>query len=261
VLGVDVGFSPKQRSSAVCRLDWDTQRITWTIQRFRALPAEQKAAITAVAGEKPLLAAAFDGPLRVGFEVIGRYRTAERVLTRRLGAKIGKPGQASVPVGRALNAAANDCARIVLNHCHLAPATHAVSIDPKSVVEAFPTAFLGVLLADPAAVTARRTDRSDTFYRYLVEQGTLASLLTHLLPARSMDLPLSSVTNHDDRAALICALTALCVVAGDFTAAGDADGWIILPPRRFVQHWAWADLEANAREERPAYLHQTPAPF
>jgi hypothetical protein len=46
------------------------------------------------------------------------------------------------------------------------------------------------------------------------------------------------VTNHDDRAALICALTALCVAAGDFTAVGDADGWIVPPPRRFVQDWA-----------------------
>jgi predicted RNase H-like nuclease len=56
------------------------------------------------------------------------------------------------------------------------------------------------------------------------------------------------LTNHDDRAALICALTALSVAADDFTAVGDADGWIVLPPRPFVRSWARADLEANARE-------------
>jgi len=142
VLGVDVGFSPTRRSSAVCRLDWDPWRITWNIRSFRALPAEQETTIAAVAGTGRLQAAAFDGPLRAGFDIIGRYRVAERMLTRRLGARIGKPGQASAPVGKALNAAANDCAHIVLRGCDLAPAVHAVRIDAKAVAEAFPSAFL-----------------------------------------------------------------------------------------------------------------------
>jgi hypothetical protein len=54
------------------------------------------------------------------------------------------------------------------------------------------------------------------------------------------------ITNHDDRASLVCALTALCVAGGDYVAVGDHDGWIILPPRRFIQDWAWRDLVANA---------------
>lgn len=249
VLGVDVGFSEMRRSSAACKLDWSEHQITWTIRRFRARPEEQAMTIAAVAGSDRLEAAAFDGPLRKDFDVIGRYRIAERMLTRRLGAKIGKPGQASAPVGRALNCAANDCARIVLRDLSLAPATHAKRIDEKAVVEAFPSAFLGVMLSDPAAVNAQRADRSDTFYRHLVQDGTLAALLRHLLPGRSVALQLDEVTNHDDRAALVCALTALCVAAGDFAAVGDDDGWIFLPPRRFVQDWAWADLEANMREE------------
>jgi hypothetical protein len=241
----------------VCRLDWDAQQITWTIQRFRAIPAEQQATIIAVAGQAPLQAAAFDGSLRAGFDVIGRYRTAERMLTRRLGAKIGKPGQASAPVGRKLNAAANDCANIVLSQGHLLPATHDMRIDVKCIVEAFPSAFLGVLLTDPTAVTARRTDRSDTFYRYLAQNSTLADLLRALLPGRLLSAPPDGVTHHDDRAALICALTALSVSAGDFTAVGDADGWIVLPPRRFVQDWAWRDLEANAGNEPSGCLYQS----
>jgi hypothetical protein len=122
-----------RRSSAVCRLHWNPRRITWNIRRFRALPAEQEATIAAVAGTGRLQVAAFDGPLRAGFDVIGRYRVAERMLTRRLGARIGKPGQASAPVGKALNAAANDCASIVLRGCDLTPAVYAVRIDAKAV--------------------------------------------------------------------------------------------------------------------------------
>ena len=257
VLGVDVGFSRTRRSSAVCSLGWSEHQVTWKIQRFRALPEEQKAAITAVAGRTSVTVAAFDGPLRKGFDVIGRYRVAERMLTRRLGATIGKPGQASAPVGKALNEAANDCVGIVLRELNLALATHYVRIDERAVVEAFPSAFLGMMLSDPAAVVARRADRSDTFFRRLVQDGTLEALLRHLLPGRSMALSLDEITNHDDRAALVCALTALCVAAGDFTATGGADGWIILPPRRFVQEWAWADLEANMREEASECLYKT----
>ena len=116
------------------------------------------------------------------------------------------------------------------------------------------------MLADPVAVAASRADRSDVFFRHLVEDGTLECLLARLLPGRHLALRLGDVTNHDDRAALICAVTALCVAADDFTAVGDADGWIVLPPRRFMRDWAWADLEANAREERPGCLCRPPEP-
>jgi hypothetical protein len=113
-LGVDVGFLPTRRSSAVCRLAWDEQSIARTIRRFRALPEECEATILAVAGPSRLEAAAFDGLLRAGFDVVGRYRLAKRMLTRRLGKRIRKPGQASSPVGKAVNPAANDCVDVVL---------------------------------------------------------------------------------------------------------------------------------------------------
>ncbi len=126
-----------------------------------------------MAGAGRLEAAAFDGPLRAGLDVVGRYRLAERMLTRRLGRRIGKPGQANAPVGKSLNAAANDCVGVVLRGCDLAPATHAVRIDDRAVVEAFPGAFLGVMLPDPSALAAVRADRSDIFYRHLAELGAL----------------------------------------------------------------------------------------
>jgi Protein of unknown function (DUF429) len=210
-----------------------------------------------VAGDVSLAAAGVDAPLRAGFEVIGGHRVAERMLTRRLQSKIGKPGQASAPVGKALNTAANDCAAVVIKACQLATATHVVRIDRKAIVEAFPSAFLGVMLRDPTAVKAQRGNRSDVYFQHLTDRGTLQLLLQHLLPNRELELSLTGVVNHDDRAALICALTALAVAAGDYTAVGDNDGWIILPPRRFVRSWARSALEANASEEKPGCWYQT----
>ena len=82
VLGVDVGFSPKRRSSAVCRLDWTETSASWNIERFRYENFDRRAVLSQVAGGRTLLAAAFDGPLSLGLDIIGRYRTAERLLTR-----------------------------------------------------------------------------------------------------------------------------------------------------------------------------------
>jgi hypothetical protein len=82
VLGIDVGFSNKRPSSAICRPDWDDQSLCWTIDRFRAATADRQKAFEGVADGILVAAIAFDGPLRRGFDRIGCYRIAERVLTR-----------------------------------------------------------------------------------------------------------------------------------------------------------------------------------
>jgi hypothetical protein len=249
VLGIDVGCSPVRRSSAVCRIAWDAHEVTWRVARSCAVEFERTATIVAVANGLPLACAAFDGPLRRGLDAIGRYRTAERMLTRRLARRIGKPGASSAPVGRLLNAHANACASTVLRHCDVALATHAKQIDDKAVVEAFPSSFLGVMIDDPSTLAARRHDRSDRFFLHWCERGTFDRLVGHLLPCRSLVRHPSALTNHDERAAFVCAVTALCVAADDYTAVGDHDGWIILPPYVLLQPWASEDLEANATAE------------
>lgn len=254
VIGIDVGCSPVRRSSAICRLDWTGSTVAWEIERFRAIEPERGSIIAKVGAGRPVAVAAFDGPLRRGFDIIGRYRTAERMLTRRLGRAIGKPGQSSAPVGRLLNQHANACAAHVLALVDLKEARHGVPLDSKAVVEAFPGAFLGTMIEDPGELAARRGDRSDTFFRHLAGSGRLRALIDHLLPGRTVAGDLAAVTNHDDRAALVCALSALAVVAGDFVAVGDDDGWIILPPRAFIQPAQWALLAANASEQGPGAL-------
>lgn len=254
VLGLDVGCSPRRRSSAICRLDWDGESVSWHIARFRAVEPERSGIIAAVAGGRPALAAALDGPLRAGFDEIGRYRMAERMLTRRLGPLIGKPGQSGVPVGRLLNAQANLCARAVLAVADLASARHDVAIDAKAVAEAFPNSFLGLMLDAPEKVPVRRSNRSDRYFVQLTRDGTLLRLLEHCLPGRRPAVDLATITNHDDRAAFVCALTALGLVAGAFVAVGDGDGWIVLPPAPFIRPRRWALLAANSAES-PDALH------
>lgn len=250
VLGIDVGCSPTRRSSAVCRLDWDASAVTWSIERFRAMEPERSETIRRVAGNRLVLAAAFDGPLRRGLDAIGRYRAAERMLTRRLRPYVGKPGQASAPVGKLLNKHANHCANVVLQVAEVSLAKHTSKIHERAVAAAFPSSFLGLMIEEPKALNARRGDRSDTFFSHLAGSGALQKLVGHCLPGRTLAQQPMDVTNHDDRAALVCALSALCVAAGEFCAVGDDDGWIILPPLAFIQPWARCLLQANAAVEQ-----------
>ena len=149
VIGIDVGCSPTRRSSAICRLDWSDSTVAWEIARFRALEPERERVIARVAAGRRIVAAAFDGPIRRGFDIIGRYRTAERMLTRRLRPLIGKPGQSSAPVGKLLNHHANECVRYLVTHCDVQDARHCVPIDQKALVEAFPSSFLGMMIENP----------------------------------------------------------------------------------------------------------------
>ena len=243
VAGIDVGFSERRRSSAICRLDWNAGCITWNIKCYRAEEDEREAIIQEIIGDHSLLSVAIDGPLCRDFVPISAYRPAEMMLTRRLAKYIGKPGQSSAPVGRKLNAEANRCAELVLRTACVAAATHDENIAPECLVEAFPSSFLGVMLTTPKNPPRRR--KSDIYFQELESQGVLEKYLNKFFPGRSFQSTIKSVTNHDKRAALVRAFTAVAVAANDYCAVGGEYGWIILPPRRFIQSWAWNLLECN----------------
>jgi hypothetical protein len=60
--------------------------------------------------------------------------------------------------------------------------------------------------------------------------------------------------DHEHRAAVVCALTAMCVARQQYVAVGDSrNGYIILPPQSEpsvagMQPWAMTMILANARE-------------
>lgn len=78
--------------------------------RFTAQPRNVRDSVAKLVAGHSCLAAAIDGPLARGFEEIGRYRTAERMLTRAFRTTIGKPGQSNSPNGILLNRVANQAA-------------------------------------------------------------------------------------------------------------------------------------------------------
>jgi hypothetical protein len=211
-------------------------------------------ALENLVGGRRCLAAAIDGPLGRDLPVFRRCRSAEQVLTRAFWSTIGKPGQASSPNGIKLNEAANRAARTLECLGCVDTARHRCAILETAVVEAFPTAFLGVMLKPCEVSASGRRSRSDTYYKRLTESEPcrLAGLLQHLLPDHRMHNPLSKVRNHDERAAVACAATALAITVGCYTAVGhEDDGWIVLPPRlddgmaNGLQPWADVELRRH----------------
>ena len=249
VAGVDVGWSTERDTSAVCCLTWDEHRVNWKMRLFSACGREREQALHWAAEDRTLLAVAIDGPLRPGFSKIGCYRSAERLLSRGKLLRVGKPGQSNSPNGEKLNEQANLTARFVKEHCRVGRASAAVRIDEYAIVEAFPTSFLGVMIEEPEALRSSEK-KSDRYFEHLANEGRLNRVLEVLLPGRCPAQSLAAVQDHDERAALVCALTALCVVAEDFTAVGDdQDGWIVLPPKCQFTDWAWTGLRENEERE------------
>ncbi|MFO0554321.1 MAG: hypothetical protein U0271_38425 [Polyangiaceae bacterium] len=243
VLGIDVGWSTEHKTTGVCVLSWTLTEVFVNPLR---LQSGEDAGLKCPIGDRTILALGIDGPIRGGLDEIGIYRLAEQMLTRGFARYIGKPGQSSSGNGRKLNAGANRMAQSVLALNKLVRAEHRARIHERAVVEAFPTSFLGVML------DARRAPphgpRSDVYFQHVL------GLLGRLLPGRQLARgSFAQIEDHEERAALVCALTALSVAARQYVAVGDDNGYIILPPRAEagepgLQPWAWEILERN----RPA---------
>jgi predicted RNase H-like nuclease len=259
VLGVDVGWSEKKKTTGVCLLRWDARSVTLECKRIGTDPVQRQKDLRDLVKDGKMLAFAIDGPIRKELDEIGIYRDAEQMLTRKFQERIGKPGQSSSGNGRKLNRAASEVAQSVVEMACVAEACYTAAIHRYAIAEAFPTSFLGVMLDEGQVPVAGA--RSDVYFEHLLgpdlrrphipERNRLLGLVQDLLPDRTVGNHLAEVKHHEDRAAVICAITALCVVAKRYVAVGDKrNGYIILPPRvqagnPGLQPWAWELLWAN----------------
>ena len=154
--------------------------------------------------------------------------------------------------GRALRRAGCDAAvQFEAETIATAPVIYPRIQQGQNVVEAFPNAFLGIMLAseviDDAA--ARRGEKTDTFFALCVQRGAFAALEQHLAwhdPRFWASFPVT--TRHDDLAALVCAATAVCAFAGKYVAVGEpSGGYFFFPPWALWQRWAKTALDGERR--------------
>lgn len=202
---------------------------------------------------------AIDGPIVPAGQDVLAPRAVERLFASGPFQRRCKPGFSHVTgTGRMLREAAGAAADALAGAAPLGrtPCTFP-QVRAGAVVEAFPNAFLGVCLSEEAyrqMPPLRRGRKFDWLYEQCISHD-LVTRLPCLSCAEANDLQprFEATANHDERAALVCLLTALAVARGDFTAVGEeTGGWFFLPPWRVWEPWAQAAAHAGVDRRRRA---------
>ena len=238
LMGVDIGFSKTGQTTGIACLDGDKLNLSKTGTSWESRKAQIPVGFQANV-------IALDGPLLPkGVNELVRRR-CEFLFIRAPFWNRCKPGLSHFGFGLELRRAAAEAGA---QFSHLLAdstrSTHKAFVSCCGpIVEAFPNAFLAVLLPEEefqSATKLRRGQRFDWLYKRAVETGRLGSTLS-----KELDLPgevwrrLSAEIDHERRAALICLLTAAFAAQGTAHKVGDAEGgWFWLPPLFLWHDWA-----------------------
>ena len=183
----------------------------------------RRQALDALLGDdRAVLSAAVDGPLRPGLATGDSQRACEAVLSTGPMQKRGKPGSSSGSSGPRLHREATRLAELALATCDIAHCASKLQIRDRSIVEAFPNFFLAMLhdtSTYPASPAKKRKWTDDLFPRV---RSRLLDLIRSLLPGREVTSSLD-LHDHEHIASFVCAVTALCFVAGHYAAVGSRD--------------------------------------
>jgi predicted nuclease with RNAse H fold len=241
LLGMDVGFSEARRTTAFAwriggRIGVAVSGTSWESRRA-VLPEHRRFEV-----------AALDGPLVPSSDQTAA-RACEAVLYRRPFWNRCRPGLSHYGRGMDLRRAGADAAvqiAAVVSPTGLGRGPEVMPGVP--VVEAFPNAFLGVMLPKKAYASSGRPARrskSDWLYERALEGGALARVLLHLgWNDPETRARVETETHHERRAALVCLLTAGLAHMGNATIVGDpAGGWLWLPPIAMWAPWAVQGLD------------------
>ena len=265
-LGFDVGYSQRRRSTGLCLITVDQASFTWVCCNTGTdNDARRNALRELVPCGTNLSGVGIDGPLVQGLGEVNCYRPAEALLNRgRFQGRCNPASSYSRNGPRSLHNHANELANLVLGlkeegHLRLDEAIHPHRIHQYRIVEAFPTAFLAFLLPEneiPRKIP--RAKKSDRYWEIAVERQYLHCLIERLAPGRRLDGDLGQISDHDHRAAFVCALTAMCVERNQYVSVGNPEyGDIVLPPREVWQaqahgqdSWAKTALRDNVNSVR-----------
>ena len=236
-LGIDVGYSPSKDRTGLCLITLEHGHFRWCCRNTGSQKARRLADLRDLIPKGATISAVgIDGPLTTDFQLIDRYRAADAFLSRGAFSKRCKPGAVDARRGQILHYHATELAKLVEDYLRVADAGHPDRIHQSRVVEAFPNAFLGVLLegarcdqiCDQLKGTGQEK-KSDEFWKEAVGKHLLHDLIGHLVP--QIGLGKLDINDHDHRAAFVCALAGLCVAKNRYVSVGDpVDGNICLPP-------------------------------
>jgi predicted nuclease with RNAse H fold len=240
LLGIDVGFSERRKTTGIASYTFGQPA---RLHCVGSLPQDRAGALL----DRPLYdAIAIDGPIvpsATGSEQV--IRRCEHLLSKGAFGRRCKPGFSHFGTGLKLRKAATAIASEM---------PHYRRHSGVRVVEAFPNAFLGVMLDDKTYAAFERIPRgkkSDIFFaqassdhsfeRLFECLGWDDAILREQIRAVARE---ATRVSHEHRAALVCVLTAACALSGQAAYVGDeVGGNICLPPLCLWAGWARAAIE------------------
>lgn len=244
LVGVDIGFSRRRRSNGIAIV-----RDGILIRAERMSVAERDAALHALT-EVDMVA--IDAPLLPRGTADTLPRHCERVFSRGPFQKRCKPGMSHVQgTGQLLREHGRLAAEQLLARGSFCPSTRPLKrVWPNApIVEAFPNAFLGVVLPDDDYVTAtsiKRGGKFDWLYARWIDRALFPRVVSAANLPEEISTRCVAEKDHDIRAALVCLLTAAFAANGNAVTVGhDVDGYFFLPPMDLWARWAKNSLAAS----------------
>jgi predicted nuclease with RNAse H fold len=245
LVGVDIGYSPRRRSNGIAVFR-DGQLI-----RLERLSVEERDAALRTLTAADVVA--IDAPLLPHGAADTLPRSCESTFSRGPFQKRCKPGMSHIRgTGQSLRQHGRQAAEQLLGqHAFLPTAKTFARVWPAvAIVEAFPNAFLGVLVPeeDYAAIPAmKRGGKFDWLYDRWIERGLFRSVTAAAKLPEEIAARCEAEKDHDLRAALICLLTAAFAAAGTAVAVGrEIDGYFFLPPAPLWAEWARSALGSGS---------------
>jgi len=245
LIGVDVGFSKTRPTTGIACLEGEH------LSLFRTGTAWKSREAIIPLGFQPFVIA-IDGPLLPKGSALNIRRHVESVFIRAPFHNRCRPGLGHHGVGLELREASSDaCAQFSRILAASVSANSGTVRREGPIVEAFPNAFLGVLMPEvelQSVPKLKRGRRFDWLYELMVTTGRLESVLS-----RNLILPdvvwhrLRSETDHELRAALICLLTAALAAQGTAAIIGESTGGWFWMYRTIIGHGSIHQEERRCR--------------
>lgn len=234
LMGFDIGFSKTNDSTGIACLDsagrlYLSRAFTNWESRQAALPENFHPSVIAV-----------DGPIVPSLDV---RRSCEEIMSRGTFRNRCKPGLSDFGTG------------LELRKATAATIPDLKTLEPGKIIEAFPNAFLGVLIENETYLNMpdlARGKRFDWLYDCVVDDAHLICRM-----ADTVRLPLHvweafrCEKDHELRAAIVCLILAAFEENGICEKVGDeAGGYFWMPPFKLWQNWARQALDSNLNSDQ-----------
>lgn len=248
LVGVDIGFSEQRRSNGIAVFR------EGQLVRAERLNVSERDAVLRELREVDVVA--IDAPLLPPGTANSLARSCERAFSSGLFQKRCKPGMSHIPgTGQRLREHGHRAAEQLLVARSFRPSAPPLQrVWPDApIVEAFPNAFLGVLVPDADYLTRTKIKRGGKFdwlYNRWRERGLFRSVVAAAQLPEDIATRCDMEKDHDIRAALVCLLTAAFAAKGTAVAIGqDVDGYFFLPPMQMWADWAKEAIDSHAVDE------------